>query len=92
MLDADKQVITDNGYAKKACLRDDICDDINKRLHALIRARHECINGKLKIFRILTMKFRHNIRLYRLCFHAIVHMIKLDLDCKPNFEIRALLV
>ena len=60
MLDSKEFGIIDNGYYNMKCFRADMCDDENKAMHSWIRARHECINGKLKTIRVSMMKFRHN--------------------------------
>ena len=88
MLDSNKLVITDNGYKKQEMFYSWYGDDKYKRLHSLIRARHICVNGKLKSFRVLTKKFRQNLHFHAFCFLAIVHVRKLEIDRSPLFDLR----
>ena len=70
-LDPNEKVLADSGYRDhRFFLNDD-------PMHWIIMARHETIHAKIKIFRVLTTPFRHDLEKHDLCFRAIVNIIQL---------------
>ena len=86
-LDDGELLIADNGYKDERCILPEDCGPENLLFHKAVRARHECVNGRLKTFSILRYKFRHDVSLHKYCFHAIANIVKLSFDESPNFEI-----
>jgi len=56
-----------------------------------IMSRHETINERLKEFRVLSSRFRHDISLHQMCFLAIVNITQLKIHHgEPLFELTPL--
>lgn len=49
------------------------------RLQKKIMARHETVNRRLKIYSVLTTKYRHDIDSHRSCFYAVANVTQLML-------------
>lgn len=80
-----EKVLADRGYRD---LRYFILPDpVNTRRHNLIMARHETVNARLKIFGILTQRFRHEVSKHPSVFHALVNILSLILVDEPLFNI-----
>lgn len=80
-------VIADNGYtdAKTLCREDAIEFE---QYHSDIRARHETVNMRLKRFRVLSTKFRHDIQLHGVCAHAVAQLAQLNISVQePLFSV-----
>lgn len=45
-----------------------------------VMARHETVNSRLKQFRVLGERFRHNVRRHPICFHAVVNLTQLMIE------------
>ena len=43
-------------------------------------SRHETFNGRLKNFDCLDVRFRHSIDKHRMCFHAVLVIVQMQLD------------
>jgi hypothetical protein len=42
--------------------------NLGQHIWLLYRARHETINSRIKLFRVTSTKFRHNIEKHQTCF------------------------
>lgn len=76
-----EKVVADKGYSGRK-----ICPNSprNRRLHKRIRARHEAVNGMLKSFGVLRMKFRGNLGKHSKCFRAVVALTQLRIELEKG--------
>ena len=72
LIDEDEFFITENEYRDKIYLQSNDCVYEIKDIHKRITARHEIINGELKVF-VHSSPFRQNHNLQSYCFHSVVH-------------------
>ena len=54
--------------------------EVQRKLKARIRSRHEQVNGKLKCFACLEERFRHKLRYHRFCFNAVVVLVQIAME------------
>ena len=86
-LDVGEYVIADGTYADEKCLQPPRSTHSAYSQLSQIRARHENVNGRLKIFNVLNLKFRHGLHRHRNCFMAVVNITSLSLESEPLFHI-----
>lgn len=79
--------VTDNGYADLRCVQPPGETHPLDRTLALLRARHENFNKRLKHFNVLSCTFRHDRRKHSVFFHAVVNVTKVLVDHEPLFAI-----
>ena len=61
----------------------------DKKAKGRARARHESINGRIKIFRCIGETFRHNIKKHKSVFLAAATVTQLCFDCgETPFQIK----
>ena len=79
---ADEITIADRGYRGTSRCRtpDDWLTLSERRANSNARARHETINGKLKTFRALSTKFRHNRSQHKEFFAVAVVTVQLMME------------
>lgn len=84
-------MIGDNGYIGEPeylSTPNDLDTDEIVAFKRRARARQETINKRIKEFRILSERFRHDIKKHKMVFEAICVMVQYDLECeRPLFEI-----
>ena len=86
MLEFGEKVIADAGYrGDNRVISPSGLNNFSARLHSLIRARHETLNARLKIFNVLSHVFRHNIMKHSMCFHAVANIVQLEIEA--GFEL-----
>jgi len=57
----------------------------DQRMKGKARARHECVNRRFKQWQVLQQRFRHDVHLHGLCFHAIANLTHMEMDgCGMN--------
>jgi hypothetical protein len=62
--------------------------NIGQRMRSLCRARHETINGRIKIFKVTDTRFRHNLNKHRMCFHTVLIITQMHIMLyDTNFEV-----
>eukprot|EP00171_Calliarthron_tuberculosum_P023512 IDg23512t1 len=61
-----ERVVADSGYSDDKCVTLNVIQDEEKQIAALLRARHETVNGRFKAFEILRNRYRHNLDLHLL--------------------------
>lgn len=74
LIQADEVVVADKGYTDEKCISSIPVDGINP---SDIRARHETLNRRLKQFRVLGDRFRHDRNMHHLCFYAVLNVVQL---------------
>ena len=85
-LDMGEKVIADGTYQDESCVLATHILHEYKKLHSIVRARHETINGRFKNFFVLAHKFRHNPALHSFCFHTVANLTQLLMrDTDPPF-------
>jgi DDE superfamily endonuclease len=76
--DTDERAVADRGYSGHPLYFDQpwkyLDDEHQKARKAPARARHECINGLFKNWRILHETFRHSLHKHGICFHAVANV------------------
>ena len=79
-LDQDEKVIADGGYRGDShfLTPTGINDDFS-RVMAVIRARHETVNGRFKSFNVLACTFRHSLGKHSQCFMAVANLVQVSL-------------
>jgi hypothetical protein len=90
MLHADEMVEADRGYRGDPTIRDPdtVFSQSDKRAKDLARARHETVNGRLKIFRVLSSVFWHDRNLHQFVFHAVVVITQISFENgSPPFSV-----
>ena len=50
------------------------------RLFAVIRARHEIMNRRMKHFNVLRQRFRHHSSLHSFCFYAVANLTEVSIE------------
>ena len=81
-------LIADNGYNHQKCITPNTVSDDNRKLHSRIRARHETVNRRLKIFSILRQVYRHPLDDHWLYFHAVAQIVALTIkETNPLFAL-----
>ena len=88
-LEAGEKVIADGGYrGDDHFLTPTGINDDYSRVMAVVRARHETVNGRLKSFNVLDSKFRHSIAKHGICFMAVVNLVQIGIHTDaPLFTI-----
>jgi len=51
-----------------------------QRAQSKARALHKCINRRFKQWEVLQQRFRHDVHLHGICFHAIANLIHMEMD------------
>ncbi|KAH9095723.1 hypothetical protein LEN26_017765 [Aphanomyces euteiches] len=70
----------DLGYSDSAFFYTPRYHPESSRRQKLIMARHETINGRLKLFSVLKQVFRHRVDLHLSCFYAVVNVVQTALE------------
>ena len=80
MLDPGEKVIADGGYkGDDRIVTPSGLNNVVSRMRAVCRACHENVNAKLKIFEVLSKKYRHNLKQHPTCFHAVANIVQAQL-------------
>lgn len=87
LLGLEEFVIGDSGYTDVRCVRPPHHTNSLHRPLSLIRARHEIVNSYLKKFRVLSTRYRHDIRDHEHCFFAVLAAVHLEIMNSPMFRI-----
>lgn len=83
-----EKVVADNGYLHDRCVTPISVSESGKRVHSLMRARHETCNARLKYFNVLNYTFRHSIAQHGVVFHAVTKLVALSIKSdEPLFAI-----
>jgi len=56
-----------------------------------VRARHENFNARIKLFDVLSQKFRHDVPKHRIVFEAVCVIVQHDIENHPSFDAQAVL-
>jgi hypothetical protein len=51
-----------------------------QRMKSIVRARHEGVNARIKKFKILSTRFRNQLKYHYMVFHAIVNVLQLEIE------------
>jgi hypothetical protein len=52
-----------------------------QRKKAIVRARHEHINSRLKKFKILSTKYRNKLHTHHIVFNAVINALQIEIEC-----------
>ena len=92
MLDEGERVEADDGYLNAdpqfAKTRSGVMHPEEARaMRNTLRARHETVNGRMKIFKMLSIVWRHSLEKHSIAFHAVAVITQLELRRSPLFEV-----
>lgn len=75
LLMSGEEVVADDGYHDSSiCSNTTLTRSVTRR----IRARHETVNHRLKAFKIIGGRFRHNKVQHGTCFHAVAQVVQIS--------------
>ncbi len=77
VLNEDEFVVAHSSYSDERCVQPPGLNHPMHRLLAVIHARHENLNKRLKQFAVLKNKFRHEVSLHSYCFCCFKHYVAL---------------
>ena len=83
-------IVADRGYkdGEEFVFSKDTGPDWLKEMIGRATARHETLNGKLKVFNVLSTWFRHGIERRKSVFKALINIIQLVLIHEsPLFDV-----
>ena len=83
-------IVADRGYkdGEEFVFSKDTGPDWLKEMIGRATARHETLNGKLKVFNVLSTRFRHGIERHESVFNALINIIQLVLIHEsPLFDV-----
>ena len=76
-----EKALGDGTYLDIKCVsKKDGLNYIHRRAMARTRARHESINRRLKQFKCLGSRYRHDLKKHHLVFQAVITLTQLDID------------
>lgn len=78
-----EMVEADAGYAGepgKVRVPGDYVSRVDRRAKKIARARHETVNRRLKQFGCLKQQYRHELRIHKFCFAAVVVCTQLSIE------------
>lgn len=79
-------VLADRGYGGPRCVYD---LENDSRLCKTLLAKHETANRRIKHFKVLSDRFRHDLALHSYCFHAAVNLTELMIEnSDPLFTVK----
>lgn len=91
LLGLGEKIVADKGYKgdTKVVTELEARDEQHKRVMAVLRARHEGVNGFLKHWGVLDQVFRHDLYDHHLVFRAclVATQISFDLGTKSIFQV-----
>lgn len=80
---ANKLIIADLGYRGEddmICLPNDLDTAMVKKFKKRVRARHESFNSRIKEFKTITERFRHDINKHKAVFEAVCILVQYDIE------------
>lgn len=87
-LEPGEKVVADDGYKDASCLLRNDVEGQQRKVLADVRARQETANRRFKQFFILGHRFRHDVSLHSVCFHAVANITQLTIELgDPLFEV-----
>lgn len=88
MVQEEEYTIADKGYNDTQYFLFPTKDNTRTRKIRTILARHETINRRIKQFRVMGCRFRHQLHLHPRCFHAVINLIEITIEnCEPLYQI-----
>ena len=75
----DEYVSADDGYGDERCVTTQEVSTSSSESSFLsrLRARHETVNRRLKQFLVISHRYRHDLALHCVCFHAVAQLTQL---------------
>ena len=89
-LNGHKKYIADGGYSYRGQFGVMLTgqNNIEQQMQAVVRARHETINARLKCWGALANTFRHDLRLHRMVFMSIANVVQVVMEEEsPAFQV-----
>lgn len=69
-------MVDDKGYPDSKMLNTELLSSDKQKILGQLRARHECINGRFKMFGVLKNVFRHGLESHGVMFRAVVNIVQ----------------
>jgi DDE superfamily endonuclease len=85
-----EKILADKGYRDggQYFITPDGRNGLLPRMRSLCRARHETVNGRLKVFSILSTPFRHPLGKHHKCFYTIITITQIYIMLyETNFDV-----
>jgi len=75
-------VVADKGYKGDLRVHTSLRakDDNHKKAMSNVRARHETVNGRIKMWNCTSTAFRHDLAKHHICFHAVTAITQLEIQ------------
>ena len=89
LLRSGEKVIADRGYRGDArvVIPDDARNDEEADVMNVVRARHETVNGRLKKWKVLKERFRHDKKKHHIVFRAVAVLEQIQImNGRPPFQ------
>ena len=79
LLDDGEKVIADSGYRgdDRILHKTGENNSFTARMRAEVRARHETVNARIKVFAVASGKFRHTLDMHTMCIYSVVNIVQL---------------
>ena len=91
MFEGDERAVADRGYKGYPMYFDTPWRFLDnwwqKCRKAVVRARHETINRRLKQWDVLRQPFRHHLSLHEICFKAVANIEQFHLEQEPTWQV-----
>ena len=92
MLEGDERIVADEGYRGHPLYFDTpwryLDNDAQKARKALVRARHECVNRRFKIWQIMKQTFRHDLWKHGVAFRAVANIEQWKMMRRPMWQVQ----
>ena len=82
MLDDDEMYVANGGYFDDYQWAEtpDGTNSSAQQMFALLRARHETVNGRFKCWRVLKQQYRHSLELHGSVFRAVAGVVQIGIQ------------
>ena len=89
MLSYGEKVVADKGYRgeSKVITQLSAKDDSHYDLMNRARARHETVNARLKQWKCLSERFRHDFNKHHICFRAVATLEQMKMNHNPHWQV-----
>jgi len=84
-----QQAVADRAYSgPQVVVRNEFDTPVVKQFKKNVRARHETFNGRIKSFKILAERFRHEVGMHKAVFEACCVIVQYDMETgRPLFRV-----
>ena len=84
-----EKAIADRGYKDERYFLHPDADGGDSSFCGRVRARQESLNARMKVFKVIGSKFRHELWKHIICFKAVANIVQINLkNGEPLFKIK----